>query len=516
MNKSRIARNSILISIILILSKAAGFLRELVIAVIYGATRESDIFKISTTIPTVIFSCIASTIVTTFIPVFATIKQDKKIANEFFSNILNIVSIAAILLSVISIIISPLLVTLFASGFTGKDFTVTVRLTRIALPSIIFLAIASLYTAYLQSYEIFLQPSLTDMAASLVIILGILAFRNEGVTAAVISVLAGAMIQIVVQRPFIKNFKYKPIVNFKDKYILQIITLGVPVFMSNIVGQFSVILNRTMVSRLEAGSISVIDYAAKISTIINQVFVVSVVTVLYPMLTEKFLKTDKTEFSNTVIKLIDMVFIISLPLISMLIVFGGPAVQILLMHGRFDSSAAAKTINCVKILAVGTVGYGILDTVSKVFFSARKTKIPMYNSFITAVVNISLILYLVPIFGVYGAALATAATGIIMATVILLELKYDMNFIRFSQCAFVFVKCALASVMIGVAANYVYFTVIKSLKYSENNYVIAFVILICVGLSAVIYIVTLRLMNVKEIDIINDVLQKLGKIIACR
>ncbi|KOF55964.1 hypothetical protein AGR56_02875 [Clostridium sp. DMHC 10] len=69
---------SAIITVMLVLSKITGFARELLIAVKFGATRESDIYKIATTMPNVLFSAVSAAIVTTFIPVFSNIKNDKK------------------------------------------------------------------------------------------------------------------------------------------------------------------------------------------------------------------------------------------------------------------------------------------------------------------------------------------------------------------------------------------------------------------------------------------------------
>ncbi|NSJ92340.1 oligosaccharide flippase family protein, partial [Coprococcus sp. MSK.21.13] len=135
------AKYSMLITIMLVISKFTGFLREFIVGIQLGATRESDIFKTASAMPQVFFSAVAAALVTTFIPIFANIKNDEEKANRFFNNVLNIITILCILLSIIAVILSPQLVNLFASGFEGESFNITVELTRILMPSIIFLAV---------------------------------------------------------------------------------------------------------------------------------------------------------------------------------------------------------------------------------------------------------------------------------------------------------------------------------------------------------------------------------------
>lgn len=503
-----IAKYSMIITVILIVSKIFGSLREFVIAAVFGATAESDVFKIATTIPNSIFSCVSAALVTTFIPIFSIVKEDKEKSNDFFNNIINIVVLACSILSILGIVFSKLLTQLFASGFTPKYFEMTSNMTKIVIPSIIFLAVAGLYTGYLQCYGIYVQPAITSIVSNIVIIVGILVFMKYGIKAAIISFLLSAIVQTVVQRPFMKTFKYRFYINFKDENFKRMLKLGIPVLISATVSQISLIVDRTFASHLAAGSISVVDYASKISTLINQVFVASITTVLYPMLTEKFNKEDKTEFKNLIVKTVNIVIIVTIPLMLCMITLSTPIVRLLFQHGKFTAEDTKITSMCLKYLAVSTLGFALMDSLSKTFFSARETVIPMINGFIQVILNVIFISVFVPIFKVNGLPLATTTSSLIMGTILLFEVRKRLGGITIKNAGIAFAKALILGAGMSLSAYLIYFA--ASVMFNINSITKLAIILIISGIVALIVFALLsRLLKISEVmEIIQVKLKK--------
>lgn len=496
-----IAKKSAVITAVLVASKVMGYLRELMVAAIFGATRESDILKTATAMPNVLFSCIAAALVTTFIPVFSNVKNDREEANKFFNNILNVVLLLCAILSIIGIAGSPILTRLFASGFQGADFQRTAQMTRIVMPSIIFLGISGLYTGYLQSYGIFLQPALTGLSADVVIILGILIFQRFGIMAAIVATLVSSAAQVLIQRPFMGEYKYRPYIDLRDKNIRRMLILAVPIVISTAVSQINLMVDRTFASRLVEGSISVVDNASKLSSIINQVFIVSITTVLYPMMTERYAQNDREGFSELFKKSINIILIVAVPLIFGMAVLSTPVIQILLEHGKFDRQATLVTSQCLKILAFGALGYSIMDICGKVFFSAKNTLTPMINGFILIGTNIILILILAPIFGVRGLAFATTISVSIISLLLLVEIKLMMKVSGYGRMVVVFLKTIVSGAAMALIVNEVF-------KYSglvlagESMILLLIRLLVAAVTGAFIYIGGLRLFKVEELNMV--------------
>jgi putative peptidoglycan lipid II flippase len=504
----KIAKYSMIVTVILVVTKLIGFVREFLIAVQFGATRESDIFKIASTLPNVLFAAVAAALVTAFIPVFAGIKADREKADKFFNNVLSIVGLLCAFLAVIGMVFAPQLVDLFASGFEGSDFDRTVYMTRILMPSIVFLGISGLYRGYLQSYGVFIQPALTDIAANIVIIAGILIFYKFGIISAIIATFVGAVTQAVVQRPFMKGYKYQPLIDLKDPHARRMMKLGVPTLISASVSQINLMVTRDFASRLAAGSISVVDYATRISAIINQVFIISITTVLYPGLTEKYALGKREEFRDMVVSSINTIIIVVIPMIFGMMALSTPLVKVLLEHGAFDERATAATSSALIAIAFSTLGYSMLDILSKVFYAIGDTVTPMINGFVNVVLNVVLIVFLAPMLGVEGLALSTTVSTNIMGLLMMMQLRKKLRYIKFGKVAVTFAKTLVSGAAMGAVVVIAYKLLSSILDFGNLAIIINITVVTIIG--GAIYSGLLFVFKVEESkQVLNMIFKKL-------
>ena len=500
---------SAMITVILTLSKIMGYVRDMIITAIFGATRESDILRIATTIPNSLFSFLAAAIVTTFIPVFANVKDDKEEANKFFNNIVNIVIIICTVLVGLGIIMAPQLTKLFASGFKGEDFTRTVELTKVVMPSILFLGLSGLYTGYLQSYGVFLQPALTGISADIVVIIGVIVFRQYGIMAAIVATMVSSIAQVLVQRPFMKEYKYKPYIDLKDDNVKRMLVLAVPILISTAAGEINRMVGKNFASNLDPGSVVIVDLAGKLSSIINQVFVVSITTVLYPMFTDKFSKGDKEGFKDLFGKAVSIIITIVIPLIFGMAVLSKPLVKLLLERGKFDSSATEITSQCLKYLAFSALGYSLIDILNKVFFSMKNTTTPMINNISMIVLNIVLINVLVPGMGVNGLALANTLAVCIISAIMLVELKFKMKDLNYKKVGIVSLK-VLASGIVMAVVVYLSYSYLGLIIKGSQTLALLIRVLIATVIGALVYSGMLILLKVEEFKTIISMKIKKG------
>ena len=70
-------KHTIILTLGILFSKVFGLLRETVLASFYGISVYADVYKVANDIPTVIFGFVAAGIVTTFIPIYSKIKENK-------------------------------------------------------------------------------------------------------------------------------------------------------------------------------------------------------------------------------------------------------------------------------------------------------------------------------------------------------------------------------------------------------------------------------------------------------
>lgn len=493
-----IAKFSAIITAVLILSKFMGAFREILIAAQFGANREADIFKTATRIPQLFYSCIGAALTTTFIPIFSNVKENRQKANEFFNNILNIMCIICIILSFIGIIFSRQLTELMVKNFENEALLRTARMSIIVMPSIIFLALSGLYTGYLQSYGKFLQPALTGISADLVVIFAVLFFAKYGIMAAIIAFLISSVVQMLIQRPFMGEYKYKFYINLNDSNVRKMLMLAIPTLISTAAAQINVMVDSTFASGLPAGSIAIVGYADRVSSIINQVFIVSLTTVFYPMLTEKFSQKDEEGFQDLFKKSVNVIIMVAVPLVFGVAVLGEPVVRILLEHKNFTHDATLTTANCLRFLAFSSLGYSIMDILGKVFFSVKDTITPMVNGFIMIILNIILIITLVPKLGIIGLVLATTISANVMAIVMFIELKLKLKHINFVPIAKMFAKAMFSGIAMAVIISVIY-RLMNVASVSDSIIATGIKLILIAAIGAVTYGAMLVILRVEEV-----------------
>lgn len=490
-----VAKYSVIITGLLILSKLSGFVYDFILAALYGATRDADILRTSLQIPNSLFSAVAAALVTSFIPVFANVKHDRDKANSFFNNILNILFIICIFIAAAGIVLAPFITKLFAKGFEGEVFRKTVFMTRILMPSILFLGISGLYTGYLQSYGTFIQPAVTGITTNVIIIIGLLVFHKYGIIAAVVSAFLGSIAQVMVQRPFMKKYKYKPYINLKDEHVKKMLRLAVPTIISTVVSQISPMITNSFASGVE-GNIAVLGYANKFSTIINQVFIISITTILYPTITEKFALGEMEEFNKTVKRSINIVVIVAVPLVFGLASLSHPLIKVLLERGMFTAEDAKLTSMCLKYLSFGALGYSLVDILSKVYYSTKDTLTTMINGFFTVVMTVIYVNIFGPFMGVKGLALSQAMAIGTSAVILFIGIIVKVKGIDYKNIVITFIKTLLSGTAMALIVALVYGLMENILGEGKLSMLAG--ILVATILGAAVYIGVMSRLKIDE------------------
>lgn len=493
-----------MISLMLVLSKFIGTIREIVIASQYGATAAADIFKTATQIPNLFYLVIASGLTVSFIPVFADLKNDREKANRFFNNVLNMIIIICIGFTLFGVIFSTPIAEKMAGGMKAENLATTSHYIKIVMPTVIFLSISGLYTGYLQSYGIFLQPALTGIVSSVVIIVAVIMFSQYGVGVAVIAFFLSAVAQVVMQRPFMPGYKYKLVLDFKDKYARKMLKLAIPILFATAAGQINIFVANNYASGFAEGSIAIVDYATKISTLINQVFIASITTVFYPMMTERFAGNKIDEFKDVFKKATNIISIVVLPMAVGLFILADPVITLIFQRDGFDAEATMRTASYLKVLVFSTIGFSFIDMFSKVFYAMKNTVIPMLNGILQMVLSVGFIVILTPIIGYNGLALATTLTVVIVAAVTLIQLKYKVKGLPVKEISVTALKGIISSGIMGIGVYYAY-TFIAG-RYIDVNFINTIIkILVPAIVGILIYVVMLKVLKVKEFEeVINS------------
>ena len=177
---SKVAKTTLGLMIITMLSKFMGFIRETVLVAIHGASAIADAYITAMNMPFVIFATIGAALGTTFIPLFFEIENNdgRENALNFSNNIFNIVIILSFLLALLGYVFAEPLTKLFAMKFEGETLKLATGFTRTIIWGMIFIGLSNIMTAWLQIKGKFFIAGIVGIPYNILIIIGIILSSN--------------------------------------------------------------------------------------------------------------------------------------------------------------------------------------------------------------------------------------------------------------------------------------------------------------------------------------------------
>lgn len=424
-------RSASLIVIITFISKMTGFFRELFLGIKFGTTYEADAYIIAMTVPMIIFTSIIISAMTCFIPIYSEIKSNKgkNEALNFTNNIINIVTVLAIIIVLFVIFFTEPTISIVAGGFEGDTLNLAIDLLKLSATMMIFMGISQICMAYLQSNDSYLVSAGNNVLANIIVIIGFLLSDKIGIKGVCIVSIIGSFTQIIVQYPAMKKlgYKYKLLINLKDKYFKKMIKLFIPILLSTAVLEINMLIDRTLASRLPEGSIAALNYANKLNLFVFGIISVSIATIVFPKLSQYNSIGNTKAFANMANSSINIITLLTAPILIFVIFFSVNIVKVLFEYGSFDSIATQMTASALIFYSIGMLFMGYREILNKIFYSIHNTKIPMRNSIFATIFNIILNIVLINSMKHNGLALASSLALLISTILMFISLKKLIN-----------------------------------------------------------------------------------------
>ncbi|HHZ16734.1 MAG TPA: murein biosynthesis integral membrane protein MurJ [Clostridia bacterium] len=505
-------KTALIIMVLTIASKLIGFLRELTLSYFYGASDISDAYLIALTIPSVIFSFIGTGLVTSYIPLYSSIEQEKGIqsAVRFTNNLINCIFLICTVFIFWGLVFTEFLVKMFALGFTGETLKLAVLFTRIMLFGIFFTGVVHIFTGFLQIKNNYIIPALVGFPFNLIIIFFIvISSKGNLVTLAIGSVLA-TFSQLLLLIPYIRRegFRYNFILDRSDEYLRKLVYLSLPIMIGVSINQINVLVDRTLASQIVEGGISALNYANRLNLFVQGLFVLSIATVMYPMISKKVAEKNIVGLKKVLSESISGINLLVIPATVGAMIFAEPIVRLLFGRGAFDEQAVSLTSIALFFYSIGMVGYGLREILSRAFYSLQDTKTPMINATIAVVLNIILNIILSRFMGIGGLALATSISALFCTFLLFISLRKKIGRFGLKDMSISSVKIIIASIIMGFVAKTANGALLNSI--GEN-----LALLGSIGIGAVFYFGLIYFMRIKEVEeIIFQIKKEIRRVIA--
>ena len=504
MSKSKkAAKSAAIIITFTIASKLLGFIREALIAAKFGSGAETDTFFIALTAIALFTKMITSSINTTMIPVLSAVEtiEGKKGKINHTNNLINIISIISVIIIFAAWILAPFILKVLAYGFEGEQFKQAVLMMRIGLPSILLAGMLGTYRGYLHSELMFTESAMTNFPVNFIYIIFLVFFSGIfGIKGLMVTSVLATVGQILLQISGIRKagYRYKFVLDFRDRYVIKILNLVPPVLISAVVSDFNAIIDKSMASTLVDGSISALNYANIIKGLTTSIFISAITTVIYPLFSQEANKDDYDKLKRIIINGINIVLLITIPATVGMIVLANPIVKVAFQRGAFDSEATYMTVGALIFYSIGLTAISVKSLLNRVFYSLQDTKTPMINGFISLGINVVLNLALIKFMAHRGLALATSVSAIVTTLFLLYKLREKIGHFGFLQSVKCGGKSLFASAVMGITVFLLYKVLISTIGGSGMMEFIA--LLATVGIGVLVYLGIIYLFKIKEIE----------------
>ena len=407
-------------------SRVAGFARDMILARILGPGVASDAFLLAFQLPNIFRRLFAEgAFSAAYVPMFSRRlhgEGGQASAEDFSSDVLSVFVPLLILFTALFEIAMPGVIWLMASEYQdipGK-FELTVALARITFPYILFMSLVSLLTGILNSLSRFAPGASFPILLNLVLIVALLlgdhlrgTTGNDELVAYIlaIAVAIGGVVQLLwlwfwTHRAGIRLVIRRPRLTREVKELGIII---LPAVFGAGVYQINQLVQLFFVTRLPNGSLSYLAFADRLNQLPLGIIGIALGTAILPALSRYIGGEDRKGADRLQSNAIELSMLLTLPAAAALAVCAGPFVSAFFLGGRFGAADAAITADVVAALVAGLPAYVLIKVLTPSYFARKDTKTPVWAAVAALSVFVLFNLLFIERFGIVGLAAATAA-----------------------------------------------------------------------------------------------------------
>jgi len=509
-----VAKSAGTIAFATLCSRILGFIRDIVIARLFGIYIYAQAFVIAFRIPNLLRDLVGEGATNAaFVPVFSeyTARHTKEEFWELANVVLNLLLIVVASLTVLGIILSPVIVRLIAPGFIAspEKLAATIKLNRIIFPYILLISLAAYSMGILNSLKTFAAPAFAPCLLNISIIVFALLF-GEGITGLACGVLIGGLLQLAVQVPVLykKGFRLKLFQRFRHPAARQIGLLMLPRLFSTCIYQLNNFVDSIFGSLawiVGEGGVAVLYFSYRLIQFPLGIFSTALSQAILPTFSTQALEDNRVQLKQTLSWGLRVVFFLMLPASAGLMALARPIIATLFEGGRFDASSTGLTAGALFFYSLGLCAYAGTRILQSCFFALKDTLTPTKVAGVALAVNIALNTLLMFPMKIAGLALATSLSGINTFFILFFLLRKRLGGFGGRRIVISFLKMLAASLCMGLFCRYLAQRNIF-LPVSALNRFLNLGILLAAGISS--YILFCFLFRVSEL---RDFWQRLAR-----
>lgn len=422
-----------------LVSRIVGFIRDMVIAQIFGASASLDAFLLAFKIPNFMRRLFAEGAFSqAFVPVLSEYKTNhtRPQVQIFISKVFCALSVALLILTFLGIFFAPGFIRAFAPGFSpdGERFHLATQLLQLTFPYILLISLTAFAAGVQNAYGKFAIPAFTPVLLNFCLIgaaFWIAPYCADPVTGLAWGVLIAGFVQLLFQIPFMVKLSLFPRLawDWKDPGVRRILTLMVPALIGGSVMQVNLLVDTIFASFLPVGSLTWIYYSDRLLEFPIGILGVALATVVLPHLSHKYAEQNHDEFSASIDWALRWILLIGLPATVGLMIMAGPVLATLFQYKRFLPIDVVMASKSLMTLSLGLTCFLAVKILVSAFYARQNTKFPVKIAIIAMLTNVALNALLIEPLAHAGLTLASSIASILNVAILLGALLHQKIYV---------------------------------------------------------------------------------------
>jgi putative peptidoglycan lipid II flippase len=422
---SRLLKSTASVGGYTLVSRVLGFVRDVVIARMFGAGMGTDAFFVAFKIPNFLRRLFAEGAFSqAFVPVLSEYKTQRDHAElrALADHVAGTLGAILFVVTLTGVVAAPLLVMVFAPGFLADPgkYGLTVDMLRVTFPYLLFVSLTAFAGGILNTYGRFGVPAFTPVFLNLALIgaaLWLAPRMAEPITALAWGVFIAGAVQLAFQVPFLAKLRLlpRPRWGWRHEGVRRVLRLMLPAIFGSSVAQINLLIDTLIASFLVTGSVSWLYYSDRLVEFPLGVFGIALATVLLPSLSKQHAQASPEGFRRTMDWGLRWVLVIGLPATVGLMLLAAPTLTTLFQYGSFTPHDVEMASRSLMAYSVGLTGFILVKVLAPGFYARQDTRTPVRIGVIAMVVNMVLNVALVFPLAHAGLALATSLAAFVNA-----------------------------------------------------------------------------------------------------
>ena len=390
-------KNASTIGAMTMLSRILGFVRDVLLARVFGASPATDAFFVVFKIPNFFRRLFAEgAFQQAFVPVLSEYRETESRAalKNYVDHMFGTLAAIVFVVVGIGIIAAPIVIMLFAPGFgrDGDQFDLATTMLWITFPYLFFISLTAFAASTLNAFERFAMPALAPIWLNISLIAATLIAAplfDEPVMALAWGVFIAGILQLFFLLPFLARLGLLPRPRLgRHRGVKKTIRLMLPAMFGASVTQINLLIDTILASLLVAGSVSWLYYSDRLVELPLGVLGVAIATVILPAMSRAFASQDEQQYNQTLNGALQLTILIGLPAMAGLVALAIPIITTLFEYSAFDGNDTTMVAWAMMFYAIGLPAFLLIKILAPGFFARQDTATPVKIALIAIAANL--------------------------------------------------------------------------------------------------------------------------------